>query len=437
MIQEFYKTTIVSKYIKYLLSRVAIPINRLIFDNDNMYAGCLYAHKDNILLCTKSGRFVGDRGTLGVVDYLRVRNELEVSNTAKMKVCIPTDQGNYTEHEQDLTVTDNVVEAQLHYPAEFKVVNTFTPGVFKPGVTERFVSNCNYYDPQTHKALGRYLRYICNYYGLNLMHLYNCFCGEVLNTMQFSKDTNDVVTTQTDKTKILLIPIRYDETYTIAIDCDLPYMMKAILYNDGIIQDNRSQSPLHSLLMEDITVVNNSKFSNPITYSISLEGKENIETLHAYEKYLYLAIQIPADNESSVVVLEGDYTSNGNSSVVDYAGLNKCTLRDIGRILVSKLSLLSTNDGKNRPFADKLVQFLLGNTIDNREYIDDNVSNIEKRIGYIPEYSGQWDSTLQYILFSKYMSLSNREDVSMYDITGHVDSDVEKAVRKGYIVNDR
>ncbi len=436
MIQEFYKTTIVSKYIKYLLSRVAIPITRLIFDNDNMYAGCLYAYKDNILLCTKSGRFVGERGTLGAVDYLRVRNHLEVSDTAKMKVYIPAGSGSYTEHETPLMVTDNMVEVQLYDEAEFRIVNTFTPGVFKPGVTETFVSNCNYYDPQTHKALGRYLRYLCNYYGLNLMHLYNCFCGEASDAMQFNVDNTDVITVPTKKTKMLLVPIRYGETYTIAFDCELPYKMKAILYNDGIIPDSSSQEPLHALLQENVRIVNNSKFSNPITYSISLGGCNNIDVLHAYEKYLYLAIQVPAGNTSSLVVLEGDYTANGNSSVLDFSGLSKCTLKDIGRMLVSKLSLLSLNDGQHRPFADKLVQFLLGNTIDSREYIDDNVSNIEKSIGYIPEYSGQWDSTLQYILFSNYMKLSDRDDVNMYDITGYVDSDVEKAVRKGYIVND-
>lgn len=419
-----------------MLSQVAIPINRLIFDNDDMYEGCLYAYKDNVLLCTKSGRFIGERGSINVVDYLKVREELEASDTARMTVQIPADKG-YTEHDRPLTVTDNVVSAQLYTPAEFKVVNSFTPGVFSPGVTEVYTSNCNYYDAGTHKALGRYLRYISNYYGLNLMHLYNCFCGEVLTNLQFNTSTNDVVQLESKKSKMLLVPIRYGATYTIAFDCPLPFMMKAILYNDGVIQDANSQDYLHSYLNEAITVVNNSSFNAPFTYSISLSGKENVEILHAYEKYLYLAIQIPAGNTSSLVVLEGDYLANGNTSVVDYTGLDKCTMQEIGRMLLSKISLLSVNENSHRPFSDKLVQFLLGNTIDNREYIDDNVANVEKKIGYVPEYQGQWDTTLQYILFTQYMRISDRDDVNMYDITGHVDSDVERAVRKGYIVNDK
>ena len=68
--QNFFETTIVSTYIKYLLSCTPLPIYPTINTDDEMIEGVTYIYKNDILKCTKSGRFIGVKGTKYVQDYL-------------------------------------------------------------------------------------------------------------------------------------------------------------------------------------------------------------------------------------------------------------------------------------------------------------------------------------------------------------------------------
>jgi hypothetical protein len=53
--QEFFKSTIISKYIKQLLAKSPLPIYRVIYEKEDMIEGCLYSYKGLVLRCTKSG----------------------------------------------------------------------------------------------------------------------------------------------------------------------------------------------------------------------------------------------------------------------------------------------------------------------------------------------------------------------------------------------
>lgn len=445
MKQEFFKTTLISKFIKQLLAKTPLPVYKLIYDNDEMVAGCLYTYKDKVLKCTKSGRFTGVRGTVNKIDYLTVQEPLFV-NEGNMNVYTFNEKKNEFQFEQvPFAVTDDVVSIQLYTPAEFEVVSRFTPDSYVPGITQNYVSTMSYYDEDTHRKLGEYLRYVKNMYDLNLMPLYNCFTYKLVDNLTLDVNSdNNLTQTANTKYKTFLVPIKFDKTYTIALDSDFPVMMKAVFYNNRLVKDRENQFYLSNYLDESIIVHNNTQFSRPFTYSlpntkaIDSTGNSCYQMLHNYEKYLYLAIQISADNDSSLVVLEGDYSRNGTSSITDVYGLRRDvnTTDAISAMLTSRLSLLDTNDGIHHPFADKLIQYLLRNTIDTREDIDDNVANIEKAIGYMPEYQGMWDDNLRYLLFFNYMKLTNRDELSFLDILGYVDSDIEEAVRKGYINAD-
>lgn len=442
MKQEFFKTTLISKFIKQLLAKTPLPVYKLIYDNDEMVAGCLYTYKDKVLRCTKSGRFTGVRGTVNKLDYLTVQEPLLV-NEGNMNVYTFNENKNEFQFEEvPFAVTDDVVSIQLYTPAEFEVVSRFVPDTYVPGITQSYVSNMSYYDEDTHRKLGEYLRYIKNMYDLNLMPLYNCFTYKLVDNLTLDVNSeNNLTQTSNTKYKTFLIPIKFDKTYTIALDSDFPVMMKAVFYNNRLVKDRDNQFYLSNYLDESIIVHNNTQFSRPFTYvlpntkAVDSSGRPCYQMLHNYEKYLYLAIQISADNDSSLVVLEGDYSRNGTSSITDVYGLRRDvnTTDAISAMLTSRLSLLDRNDGIHHPFADKLIQYLLRNTIDTREDIDDNVANVEKAVGYMPEYQGMWDDNLRYLLFFNYMKLTNREELNFLDILGYVDSDIEEAVRKGYI----
>ena len=165
--------------------------------------------------------------------------------------------------------------------------------------------------------------------------------------------------------------------------------------------------------------------------------REVDRTLQEHEKYLYLAIQLPKTNTSSIVVIEGDFSSVADNYIASAEGINKLSDRQLSLIFRSQLSLLQSNSGEQIPYADKLIAYLLQYTIDCREEIDENVAGIETKIDYhpaLPEFvKGIWDVDLRYTLYSKYMNIQNIEWIDKKDILGFVDRDIENAANKGLI----
>ena len=414
MIQEFYKTTVISKFIKQLLAKTPLPIYKLINDNDVMEAGCIYAYKDCILKCTKTGRFIGTRGTTRKEDYLYVQEPLYVADAPAQMTVKRRDPktGNIISIDYPFAVTDDIVDMDMYPPAEYTTIERFNIDEYVPGVTQTYISNCSFYDEYTHYKLGEYLRYVSNMYNVNLMPLYNCYTGKTVNDVELFTSIDDngefisgVTNRTSDVTKTILVPIKFNTSYTIAIDSDFPVLMKSIFYNDGIILDSSGQKLLVDYVNEPVTEYSKLEFSKPVCYSLnSFDVQPHYSMLHTYERYLYLAIQVPVNNNSSIVVIEGDYSNIPQFPISDSQIVtgDTETSNSIARILSSKLSLLQVNDGKQRPFSDKLVQYLLRNTIDNRDSIDNNISYIEEQVGYLPVYRGIWDDELRYILFMKY-----------------------------------
>lgn len=476
--QEFFKNTIESKYIKYLLSYTPLPIFPTISSDDTMIEGCIYIYKDKILRCKKTGRFIGINANNFTEDHLYVNEYIYSTDddyvlahynteTKKYEIYLPDEGklgGPYFGSTEPgiggLTVTDDIVKYYFRPVAQYEILDDFSFGQSVPNVTQRFISNVSYYDPQTHRFLGEYLRCLKDIYGLNLMPLYNCFDYD--STDKISLTREGVVEQEPLKSKVLLIPIKFNKTYTIAIDCDFPVYMKSVFYDGVLLKDSEGDS-FTNLLQETTKVYNNLRFNNPITYSITndteiqmdltnittpeqeeqlrleLEEQKKVtdRTLQEYEKYLYLAIQLPKTNSSSIVVIEGDFSNVAYNYVASAEGIDKLSDNQLSNIFKSNLSLLDSNTGTQIPYADKLIAYLLQYTIDCREEIDDNVANIETKIGYNPPladfYKGIWDNDLRYVLYSKYMNLQDIDYIDKVDILGFVDRDIENAVWKGLI----
>ena len=91
---------------------------------------------------------------------------------------------------------------------------------FIPNLTRNLKITNNIYDSYTHKYLGDYLRFIRDYKGVNLMQLYNCFSNEYpeyCDISEFNFNTSDKSYT------ITAIPVRNNQTYTIALNSDVGY----------------------------------------------------------------------------------------------------------------------------------------------------------------------------------------------------------------------
>ena len=214
----------------------------------------------------------------------------------------------------------------------------------------------NTYDSYTHEYLGDYLRFKRDYYDLDLMPLYNCFSNKIcekLNlewtivnpeikefgnilidsetgeeTVELNTTTNDqttVVKTQTQtykfstddsNYKIYMVPVKLFNEYTIAIDCESPIEFCCGLYGD--YQDTRDR--FKTLPKITYQKLSHSNFSMPFKYS-----KLNLETIGSCldinsemellqnESDLKLFIKLPKNNNSTIVILEGDYL-NWNDS---------------------------------------------------------------------------------------------------------------------------
>ena len=457
---QFFKNTIESKFIKYLLEYTPLPIFPTINSGEIMIEGCTYIYIDKILLCTKTGRFRGINANTFIDDYLYVNEDLYVTDDDYVLARRNPLTGEYNTYLPDekgiggLTVTDDYVRYEIRPVAEYEIVDNFIFGQFVPNVTQRFVSNTSYYDFQTHKFLGDYLRCLRDIYGLDLMGLYNCFDNYSVSNISLS--LTGVTESTPVKSKVFLIPIKFNKVYTIALNSNFPVLAKAIFYKNHLLVTGQGVD-LTSLLQSPVTQYNSLLFNSPVTFSVTnntdlntnatteaqinqalAQKRQTDKLLQDYEKYLYLAIQISENNETPIVVIEGDYSSVASSYVVSADGINTLSQPQISSVFRSNLSLLEqTITTDSVPFSDKLISYLLQYTIDVREEIDDNVARVETDINYNPPIKnfkkGMWDVNLRYVLYNKYMNIQNIDFINKQDIIGFVDRDIENATLKGWI----
>ena len=519
MSQEFFKNTIESKFIKYLLSYTPLPIFPTISSDDWMIQGCIYIYKDKILKCTKTGTFNGIKANSFIDDHLYVQEDFlfvtdddyvlahwnpvtlnydlylpdEGRGDGYRGIPVPYEPNVYYKLERNeyilvtdpqapsdwttgayfrrvwngdnysytalsagvggLTVTDDVVRYFYRPVAEYEILDDFKFGLSKPNITQTFVSNTSYYDPQTHRFLGEYLRCLRDIYGVDLMGLYNCFDYDM--TESFSLSEQGISELSNSTVNVLLVPIKFNKTYTIALDCTFPVYMKAVFFDKELLKDYDGTS-FTDMLQDNVQKINVMQFGEPITFTVTNNTELNTQysedspeyaalyqqklqtdrTLQEHEKYLYLAIQVPKTNTSSVVVIEGDYSETSYKYTTSADGVNKLSDRQLSKTFKSKLSLLQANTQRQIAFSDKLIAYLLQYTIDSREELNENVARVETKIDYRPPikdfFKGMWDVDLRYALYNNYMKI-DKDYMSKLDIFGFVDRDIEYAVDKGMI----
>ncbi len=467
MKQQYFTNTIISKFIKYLLAYSPLPVYPTISTDDLIIEGCTYVYKYLIIKCTKTGLFKGIKHNQSVVDHLYVNEYLQTTDNDRVLEHYGYLTKNGKEQEDwhfwgegyskyngkniseksyevredgtpgigGLTVTDDIVKYDKMPAATFEFVDYYNFGHDYLNITNRFISNYSYYDSETHRRLGEYLRCLRDIYDLDLMGLYNCFNYNFVDNLSLKVDRagTGVVQSSNEKTKLMLVPIKFNKTYTIAMDCSFPVLLRSVIYDKTLLKDSNGRL-LIDRLQETTMQINGMTFGSPIEYSITNEYKE----LQNFEKNLYLAIQIPSNLQSSIVILEGRYSNSTGRRTVNVENLNSMPTYQVSELFRSNLSLLEKNDGKQYPFADKLIAYLLRYTIDTREYIDDNVERIENAIKYDPNtvedfQKGIWDLDLRYVLFRNYLNIKNKDFISKLDITGFVDKDIENAAIKGWI----
>ncbi len=205
------------------------------------------------------------------------------------------------------------------------------------------------------------------------------------------------------------------------------------------------------------------------------------------EKDLKLFIKLPITNQSSITVLEGDYTeynsfiyrpiqkeihqyqevidAEGNT-VIDTKVVNKIVwerkqnrfvtnyetqllgegatpdqvilvtnpeVEDREFIPISPLQLLMYNTEESYPFADRLMEYLTENVVTDHDTNTDNIKRVQKVMKLnenSTELPGIWEGKMRNILYDYMMQgrptgESFSQEIA-HDILGYVDKDVEK-----------
>lgn len=325
------------------------------------------------------------------------------------------------------------------------------------------------YDSYTHEYLGDFLRFHRDYKNIDLMPLYNCFsnrlCPELDINIEVSNNYTAEFKTTDNRYKIYMVPVKLFKDYTIALDS-----IYAVEMCCGLFGQYPYSAQLNNRLARlTYTCYNTMQFNKPELFTAinnltQIVNLLDTDELAQHEDDLKLFIKLPIDNKSSITVLEGDYTDFNdriakvenvtpglidnrlavipNSTVINFEYGN---LETISR-LITPLQLLMANTQESYPFADRLIEYLVGNVITPEDEIGDNIKRakvvVDKNIAdrkLVNIVSDEiWVPVLKYIYYS-YVTKNRKLNAINRDTLGYVDKDVEKFYsyikRDHYIIN--
>lgn len=308
----------------------------------------------------------------------------------------------------------------------------------------------NIYDRYTHRYLGKYLRFLRDYCNLNLMSMYNCFDGEILPTLRITdldkseedEESEEDTTpkhrfTVDDKNYVFYkVPVISNQVYTMATDCALTIEMFCGYDIKSTIEP----------IKETYNKVNSCSFNIPFIYEIgNYDNSQN---------NLCIILKVPMSLKSSIVILEGDYSS---SCQVDLSN-NQCLLNqpyeykktimidDEGHYIIesnpswsnenlysSKPELLSTNNIQGSfLLATRMVEYLTENAITGNSKSYD-IRKLQLRLYDLGLTNGDmwgvWDDkdregiykfVQEHNLNSKYYDVLSYFDKNVEDVMGGV-----------------
>lgn len=297
---------------------------------------------------------------------------------------------------QSTTVTASKIAGGTTY--------VYPRGTYIPNVTKHLQLKNNIYDSYTHEYLGDYLRFIRDYDGLDLMPLYNCFSNNLCSSkaslnikIPYTRALNQQIVLDAGDTdyRIYRIPVKLFNNYTIAIDSPKPVEICCGLYSAELATDTVAKT----LLKDTYCCKTYTSFDKPFLYTAlqdiaadvlpkyplrsdieaHLEARQFLIDIADRETDLVMFIKIPKEIDSSIVVLEGNYVgwndqvlhkpknANGGSKpelAVNHTVVsNEAIFYDADLTLRTPLQLLRLNTKTHIPFADRLLEYLMGQCI--------------------------------------------------------------------------
>lgn len=415
--QQFYTNTIESKFIKDLIATTPLPTIDTLYKGKWIVPGCYYITDCNVVKA----------------------NHIAVDENNNV------DKDNYDAFQFD----PDSFSSQLTIISPYKFDSNY------PGLTSTYSSINDGYDSKTHYYLGNYLRCIRDLHDINLMPFYNCYNGEYVTDIFINTSTTTTkavddsgneteVTTinhniiQSDPNvrgkKVISIPVKFGETYSIFIDCSTQVEIMCGFYgNKGYISP--TQTPAVEIKTENkYASLRYTSFRDGFTYTTPKPEKST----YPYTRFFRMFIQLPLNTESSIVVLEGDYTTKDTAAIDNFP-----TKVKQNQTLLSDLSLNQIAGTVSYAFSDRLIEYLTYNVITGEETITQNISRVQQyasslinaKLNHTEPFNmlsstpDVWDTKLQTYLFN--LAKESKYIQNKLDLTGYVDKDVEQVITRG------
>lgn len=417
MKQKFFTESIQSDFIKALVYNTPIPLLDTVRDNSYLTVGNCYIHKGDVIKCLTSGLYKLPEVPEGYNPWQRAGDVLMLPPGADIPV-------GYSEASQ----------------ATYKVIGRYRFGMYYPAYTKIYDSNYDYYDTWTHEYLGKLLRCIRDIYDLDLMPFYNCVSCNYISGLLIQNGLVEKADTSGFKT--FRVPVKFDTPYTVAIDSSSNVRIAPVLLSGDTmitrVENFTSPTtvtgyePQAELLADKNNVYDFSSMSfrqpEKVSFCLSSPGFLGDQSkMFQYEKYLNMLIQVPISNNSSVVVLEGDYVDAGVDNIFNVEQINKLNNLQLSNLMISELSLLMLNDGNIWPYANRLIEYLLENVITHRDEVTGDVGRIQRALNiydYVPDV---WSNLLRNDIYQLYR---NSDKICFLDLNGFVDKDTETLIKK-------
>lgn len=246
----------------------------------------------------------------------------------------------------------------------------------------------SYYSNDMHEYLGNYLRFLRDYKHINLMSLYNCF-----------SNTTIAINSSDNRYNYFAVPVKFNQVYTIGIDSRVPIQVYCTLWKKGAIKSNL----VSALESSTRTEIINCNIESPLIYTLlkDFDAQNYLDYLDCVK----LIIRVPKTNNSSIAVLEGDYSFDTKLN------LNLTTEAIFGekedlyhlKTYPTDLSLF-VNDEQQHPFADRLIEYLLDYAVTNGDLLDDNIKRVQEYLLYLRNATpkllyGVWDESMNDTIY--------------------------------------
>ena len=207
------------------------------------------------------------------------------------------------------------------------------------GLTRQLKSLGPIYDTKTHEYLGDFLRFLRDYYNINLMSMYNCFNNKICSNIYIKQTTTPTLSKETQNItvfnsadsnfNIYAFPVKLFSKYTIAIDCNQGIEMFCGFYNKTL--ELNGVPKYINLFQKTYQKINKTMFNQPFVYdklsyenwtlerelastengNIVIKDSDSISRYDILnrEQDLKLFLKIPATCKSTITVLEGDFST--------------------------------------------------------------------------------------------------------------------------------